>query len=195
CLTVEHLDLPIDYDSLVQAGAMMGSGGLVVMDQDTCMVDVARFFLNFTQSESCGKCTPCREGTKRMLEILIRITEGKGVMEDLEKLERLGRIIKATALCGLGQTASNPVMTTLKYFRHEYEAHILEKKCPAGVCKELITFRIDPDKCNGCTRCARKCPVDAIVGKAKEVHVIDVEKCTKCGTCLEVCRFGAVYKG
>lgn len=195
CLTKDHLDLPIDYDSLIQAGAMMGSGGLVVMDDSTCMVDVARFFLNFTQAESCGKCTPCREGTKRMLEILTRIVEGKGTEEDLEKLESLGKVIKSTSLCGLGQTAPNPVLTTLKYFRHEYEAHIKEKRCPAGACKELILYRIDPEKCNGCTRCARKCPAGAISGNVKEVHTIDVDKCTKCNTCYEVCRFGAVYKG
>lgn len=195
CLTKDHLDLPIDYDSLTQAGAMMGSGGLVVMDETTCMVDVARFFLRFTQAESCGKCTPCREGTKRMLEILTRIVEGKGTEEDLEKLEKLGKIIKATSLCGLGQTAPNPVLTTLRYFRHEYEAHIKEKRCPAGACKDLILYRIDPEKCTGCGRCAKKCPSGAISGQLKEVHVIDVDKCTKCNTCYEVCRFGAVYKG
>lgn len=195
CLTKDHLDLPIDYDSLTQAGAMMGSGGLVVMDETTCMVDVARFFLRFTQAESCGKCTPCREGTKRMLEILTRIVEGKGTEEDLERLEKLGKIIKTTSLCGLGQTAPNPVLTTLRYFRHEYEAHIREKRCPAGACKDLILYRIDPEKCTGCGRCAKKCPSGAISGQLKEVHTIDVEKCTKCNTCYEVCRFGAVYKG
>ncbi|NLL19230.1 MAG: 4Fe-4S binding protein, partial [Clostridia bacterium] len=194
CLTRDHLDIPIDYDSLIQVGAMMGSGGLVVMDETTCMVDVARFFLNFTQSESCGKCTPCREGTKRMLEILTRITQGEGKEEDIEKLESLGKVIKSTSLCGLGQTAPNPVLSTLKYFRHEYEAHIKEKRCPAGACKELITYRIDPGKCNGCTRCARNCPAGAISGNKKEVHVIDMDKCTKCNTCYEVCRFDAVIK-
>ncbi|MFA5536747.1 MAG: NADH-quinone oxidoreductase subunit NuoF [Bacillota bacterium] len=194
CLTNEHLDLPIDYDSLLQVGAMMGSGGLVVMDQDTCMVDVARFFLNFTQSESCGKCTPCREGTKRMLEILTRITEGEGKEEDILKLETLGKSIKVASLCGLGQTAPNPVLSTLKYFRHEYEAHIKEKRCPAVACKELVTYTIDPVNCNGCTLCARRCPADAITGKLKEVHVIDQYKCTKCNTCFEVCRFDAVIK-
>ena len=195
CLPAELLDLPVDYDSLVQAGAMMGSGGLVVMDEDTWMVDVAKFFLNFTQSESCGKCTPCREGTKRMLEILTRITEGKGKMEDIDLLERLGKVIKSTALCGLGQTAPNPVLTTLKYFRHEYEAHIKDKKCPAGVCQALIKYEILADKCTGCTRCARNCPTNAISGKVKEPHVIDQEKCIKCGTCFEKCKFAAIIKG
>ena len=195
CLPAELLDLPVDYDSLVQAGAMMGSGGLVVMDEDTCMVDVAKFFLNFTQSESCGKCTPCREGTKRMLEILTRITEGKGKMEDIDLLERLGKVIKSTALCGLGQTAPNPVLTTLKYFRNEYEAHIRDKKCPAGVCQALIKYEILADKCTGCTRCARNCPTNAISGKVKEPHVIDQEKCIKCGTCFEKCKFAAIIKG
>lgn len=194
CLTKEHLDIPIDYDSLLEVGAMMGSGGLVVMDETTCMVDVARFFLNFTQSESCGKCTPCREGTKRMLEILTRITEGKGEEADLEKLETLGRVIKSTSLCGLGQTAPNPVLSTMNYFRHEYEAHIKENRCPAVACKELISFWIDPETCNGCHRCARRCPADAISGKPKELHVIDMDKCTKCNTCYEVCRFDAVIK-
>lgn len=195
CLPSELLDLPIDYDSLVQAGAMMGSGGLVVMDEETCMVDVAKFFLNFTQSESCGKCTPCREGTKRMLEILIRITEGKGKMEDIDLLERLATVIKSTALCGLGQTAPNPVLTTLKYFRDEYEAHIKDKKCPAGVCQGLIRYEIIAEKCNGCTRCARSCPTNAITGKVKEPHVIDQDKCIKCGSCYEKCRFAAIIKG
>lgn len=195
CLPTELLDLPVDYDSLTQVGAMMGSGGLVVMDEETCMVDVARFFLKFTQAESCGKCTPCREGTKRMLEILTRITAGQGTMEDIALLERLGKVIKTTALCGLGQTAPNPVLTTLKYFRHEYEAHIKDKRCPAGECKELIKFEIMADKCNGCTRCARSCPVGAITGKAKEPHVIDQAKCTKCGSCFEKCRFNAIVKG
>lgn len=194
CLPEDKLDLSVDYDSLIQAGAMMGSGGLIVMDEDTCMVDVAKFFLNFTQSESCGKCTPCREGTKRMLEILTRITEGQGTMEDLDLLERLGSAIKATALCGLGQTAPNPVLTTLQYFRDEYVRHIEDKRCPAGVCKELLKFEIDPEKCNGCTRCARNCPADAISGQVKEVHVIDQSKCTKCGTCYDVCRFGAILR-
>jgi NADH-quinone oxidoreductase subunit F len=184
----------VDYDSLTQAGAMMGSGGLVVMDEDTCMVDVARFFLNFTQSESCGKCTPCREGTKRMLEILERITHGQGTEEDLERLERLARVVKSTALCGLGQTAPNPVLSTLRYFRHEYEAHIRDKKCPARSCRALITFRIDPERCDGCGRCRRSCPAQAITGTPKQVHVIHAEKCTRCGTCLEKCRRQAIIK-
>jgi NADH-quinone oxidoreductase subunit F len=195
CLPPELLDLPVDYDSLVQAGAMMGSGGLVIMDEETCMVDVAKFFLNFTQSESCGKCTPCREGTKRMLEILTRITEGQGKMEDIDLLERLGKVIKSTALCGLGQTAPNPVLTTLQYFRDEYEAHIKDKKCPAGACEALIKYEIIPEKCTGCTRCARSCPANAITGKVKEVHVIDQDKCIKCGICYEKCRFDAIFKG
>lgn len=192
CLPKELLDLPIDYDSLTQAGAMMGSGGLVVMDEGTCMVDVARFFLNFTQSESCGKCTPCREGTKRMLEILTRITQGEGKPEDLETLERLGKVIKTASLCGLGQTAPNPVLSTLRYFRHEYEAHIYERKCPARVCRSLLTYQVIPELCNGCTRCLRNCPAGAITGKAKEVHIIDPAKCTKCGTCVEKCRQNAI---
>ncbi len=193
CLPTDLLDLPVDYDSLIKAGAMMGSGGLVVMDQTTCMVDLARFFLNFTQKESCGKCTPCREGTKRMLEILIRITEGKGKEEDVATLERLGKNIKNTALCGLGQTAPNPVLSTLRYFEHEYWEHIRDRKCTAGVCKELITYRIDPDKCNGCTLCARNCSVGAITGEKKEAHVIDPDKCTKCGVCITKCKKGAIY--
>jgi len=194
CLPKELLDLPVDYDSLTQAGAMMGSGGLVVMDETTCMVDVARFFLNFTQKESCGKCTPCREGTKRMLEILTRITEGKGEMTDIERLERLAKVVKNTALCGLGQTAPNPILTTLRYFRDEYEAHINEASCPARVCKELITYWIHQEKCNGCTRCARSCASSAIAGAAKQPHSIDPAKCSKCGVCIEKCRQGAIVK-
>ncbi|MBS3969677.1 MAG: NADH-quinone oxidoreductase subunit NuoF [Clostridia bacterium] len=193
CIPSELLDLPVDYDSLTQAGAMMGSGGLVIMDEKTCMVDLARFFLNFTQKESCGKCTPCREGTKRMLEILIRITEGAGSLEDIEILKKLGKNIKKTSLCGLGQTAPNPVLSTLRYFEDEYWAHINEKKCPAGVCKELVTYRINPDLCNGCTLCARSCPVNAITGEKKEVHFIDPDKCTRCGVCITRCKKGAIY--
>ena len=194
CLPESMLDLSIDYDSLTAAGAMMGSGGLVVMDEDTCMVDVAKFFLNFTQSESCGKCTPCREGTKRMLEVLTRITEGQGREGDIELLEELARNIKETALCGLGQTAPNPVLSTLKYFRHEYEAHIKEKRCPAGACEKLANYEIT-DACKGCGLCARQCPVNAISGEVKKEHVIDVTKCIKCGACMAACPFKAITKG
>ena len=194
CLTEEHLDLPISYESLTAAGAIMGSGGLVVVDEDTCMVDMARFFLEFTQRESCGKCIPCREGTKKMLDILIRITEGKGREEDIENLIYLGTQIKTASLCGLGQTAPNPVLTTLRYFRHEYEAHIREKRCPAGACKALITIKIDPAKCVGCTKCTKACPVNAIAGTVKQPHVIDQDKCIKCGACVEVCPFKAIGK-
>ncbi|MBP8633279.1 MAG: NADH-quinone oxidoreductase subunit NuoF [Synergistaceae bacterium] len=194
CLTEQHLDLPISYESLTAAGAIMGSGGLVVVDENTCMVDMARFFLEFTQRESCGKCIPCREGTKKMLDILIRITEGKGREEDIENLIYLGTQIKTASLCGLGQTAPNPVLTTLRYFRHEYEAHIREKRCPAGACKALITIKIDPAKCVGCTKCTKACPVNAIAGTVKQPHVIDQDKCIKCGACVEVCPFKAIDK-
>ena len=194
CIPAEHLDVPIDYDNLKAIGSMMGSGGLIVMDEDTCMVDIAKFFLEFTVDESCGKCTPCRIGTRRMLEILEKITKGQAEMEDLDKLEELCRHLQSASLCALGQTAPNPVLSTLRYFRDEYIAHIVDKKCPAGVCKDLLHYRIDPDKCRGCTLCARICPADAIIGRVKEVHMINPEKCVKCGACLEKCRFGAIYK-
>lgn len=195
CVPAELLDTIVDYDSINKTGAIMGSGGMVVMDTGTCMVDVAKFFLDFTQKESCGKCTFCRVGTKRMLEILERITEGKGRMEDIDTLYDLAENIRKTSLCGLGQTAPNPVLTTLKYFREEYEAHIKDNRCPAGVCNALVRFEIDPDKCVGCTLCARKCPVDAISGSVKEPHVINQELCIKCGACMTACRFDAVSKG
>ena len=194
CIPEELLDTPVDYDSLIAAGAMMGSGGLVVMDEETCMVDVAKFFLNFTQSESCGKCTPCREGTKRMLEMLTAITEGNGKEGDIEKLERLAKSIKAGALCALGQTAPNPILSTLRYFRDEYEAHIFEKRCPAGVCTALIGYKIT-EKCVGCGLCKKVCPVDAISGEPKGKHTIDPEKCIKCGACMEKCPFKAIIRG
>ncbi len=193
CLTKVHLDTPIDYDSLTAAGSMMGSGGMIVMDEDNCMVDIARFFLDFTVDESCGKCTPCREGTKRMLEILNKITEGKGTMEDLDKLEKLAINIKETSLCGLGQTAPNPVLSTLRYFRDEYEAHVLEKRCPAGVCQSLLKYIITMD-CKGCTKCARICPTGAIEGKVREMHIIDQDKCIKCGACMDACNFHAIIR-
>lgn len=192
CIPEDLLHLPIDYDSLIGAGAMMGSGGLVVMGEDTCMVDIARYFLTFTQNESCGKCTPCREGTKRMLEILQRIVAGKGEPEDIEKLQTLGQAIKDTSLCGLGQTAPNPVLTTLRYFRDEYEKHIFDKRCPAGVCIDLMRYVIDAELCNGCGRCRKNCPVGAITGEKKELHVIDSEVCIKCGVCAENCKKEAI---
>ena len=194
CIPAEHLDIPIDYDNLLSIGSMMGSGGLIVMDEDTCMVDIAKFFLEFTVDASCGKCTPCRIGTRRMLEILEKITKGQATMEDLDKLEELCYHLQSNSLCALGQTAPNPVLSTLRYFRDEYIAHIVDKKCPAGVCKDLLQYKIDPDKCKGCTLCARTCPADAIIGKVKEVHMINPEKCLKCGACMEKCRFGAIYK-
>ena len=194
CIPAEHLDIPIDYDNLIAIGSMMGSGGMIVMDEDNCMVNIAKFFLEFTVDESCGKCPPCRIGTRRMLEMLTRITEGKGEPGDIEKLETLAKNIKASALCGLGQTAPNPVLSTIRYFRDEYEAHIYEKRCPAGVCKALLNFTIDPEKCKGCTMCARQCPAGAISGKVREAHTIDNSKCVKCGACMEACKFGAISR-
>lgn len=194
CIPAKHLDTPIDYENLKAIGSMMGSGGLIVMDEGNCMVDVARFFLEFTVDESCGKCVPCRIGTRRLLELLNKITEGNGTLEDIDKMEELCYYIQKNALCALGQTAPNPVLSTLKYFREEYEAHVVEKRCPAGVCKKLLHYEIDPEKCRGCTACARKCPVGAIQGKVREVHTIDKAKCIKCGACMETCKFGAISK-
>ncbi len=194
CIPVEHLDVPIDYDNLIAIGSMMGSGGLIVMDEDTCMVDIAKFFLEFTVDESCGKCAPCRIGTKRMYEILEKITDGRGTVEDIDTLEELAESIKTSAFCGLGQTAPNPVLSTLHFFRDEYLAHVVDKKCPAGVCKKLVQYSIDPEKCKGCSACARKCPVGAISGEIKHPYTIDPEKCIKCGVCMDTCKFGAVVK-
>lgn len=194
CIPKEYLDTPVDYESLTKLGSIMGSGGMIVMDEDNCMVDIARFFLDFTVDESCGKCTACRIGTRRMLEILEKITSGKGEPGDIEKLEELANNIKDSALCGLGQTAPNPVVSTLKYFRDEYEAHVYEKRCPSGHCRRLVTFVIREDLCKGCGLCKRNCPNDAITGEVREAHVIDPEKCIKCGTCIEKCPFGAIEK-
>ena len=194
CIPTEHFDIPIDYDNLIGIGSMMGSGGLIVMDEDNCMVDIAKFFLAFTVDESCGKCTPCRIGTKRMYEMLDKISKGQATLEDLDKLEELCYYIKANALCGLGQTAPNPVLSTLRYFRDEYIAHIVDKRCPAGVCKDLLSFTIDADKCRGCTLCARTCPNGAIEGELKKPHQIIQSKCVKCGACMEKCKFGAISK-
>lgn len=193
CLVEQHLDLPLDFDSVKKLNAIMGSGGLVVMDETSCMVDVARFFMSFTQRESCGKCTPCRIGTKRMLEILDKITEGKGTLEDLDKLEETANTVRTMSLCGLGKSAPLPVISTLELFRHEYEEHIVDKKCRAHVCSALKSFKIDPDKCKGCTKCARNCPVGAITGEKKQPHEIDTTKCIKCGACVEGCKFDAIY--
>lgn len=195
CIPASLIDTPIDYDNLIAIGSMMGSGGLIVMDEDTCMVDIAKFFLEFTVDESCGKCTPCRVGTKRLLELLNKITDGNGTMEDLEKIDELAQFIKSNSLCGLGQTAPNPVLSTLRYFRDEYVEHIVNKRCPAGVCKALLNYKIDPVKCKGCTLCARSCPAGAISGTVRQPHTIDVSKCVKCGACMEKCKFGAISKG
>ena len=194
CIPIEYYDIPIDYDNLISIGSMMGSGGLIVMDEDNCMVDIAKFFLEFTVDESCGKCTPCRIGTKRMYEILEKITKGNGTLEDLDKLEELCYYIKENSLCGLGQTAPNPVLSTLRYFKDEYVAHVVDKKCPAGVCKELLSYTIDADKCKGCTLCTRVCPNGAIEGIVRQAHVILQHKCIKCGACMEKCKFGAISK-
>ncbi|NLY43205.1 MAG: NADH-quinone oxidoreductase subunit NuoF [Clostridiaceae bacterium] len=194
CIPAELADTPIDYDSLISIGSMMGSGGLIVMDEDTCMVDIAKFFLEFTVDESCGKCSPCRIGTKRMLEILDKITNGNGTMEDIENLETLCKNVKASALCGLGQSAPNPILSTLRYFRDEYIAHVKDKKCPAGVCKSLLVYTIDAGLCRGCGICAKQCPVNAISGERKKPYTIDTEKCIKCGVCMEKCPFKAIFK-
>lgn len=194
CIPASLMDTPIDYDNLTAIGCMMGSGGLIVMDEDNCMVDIAKFFLDFTVDESCGKCTPCRIGTKRMRELLEKITDGKATLEDLDELESLAHYIKDNSLCGLGQTAPNPVLATLRFFKDEYIAHIVDKKCPAGVCKKLVSYSIEADKCKGCTACARKCPIGAISGAVKTAHTIDTSKCVKCGVCMDTCRFGAIIK-
>ncbi|MBQ6569173.1 MAG: NADH-quinone oxidoreductase subunit NuoF [Clostridia bacterium] len=194
CIPPQHLDIPIDYDNLISIGSMMGSGGLIVMDETTCMVDIAKFFLEFTVDESCGKCTPCRIGTKRLYEMLEKITSGNGTLEDIDKMEELCYYIKNNSLCGLGQTAPNPVLSTLRYFRDEYVAHVVDKKCPAGVCKKLLTYKIVADKCKGCTACARNCPVGAISGTVRNPHTIDTTKCIKCGACMDTCKFGAIIK-
>ena len=194
CIPAEHLDIPIDYDNLIAIGSMMGSGGLIVMDEDNCMVDIAKFFLQFTVDESCGKCTPCRIGTKRLYEMLEKITSGNATMEDLDKMEKLCYYIKNNSMCGLGQTAPNPVLSTLRYFKNEYIAHVKDKRCPAGVCQDLLTYKIIDIKCKGCTACARGCPVGAISGTVKQPHSIDTTKCIKCGACMAKCKFGAIIK-
>jgi NADH-quinone oxidoreductase subunit F len=193
-ITAEYLDMPIDFDTVKEIGTIMGSGGLIVLDEDTCMVDVAKFYLGFTVDESCGKCTPCREGTRQMYHMMERICDGKGRDGDIEKLSKLADVIKDTSLCGLGQSAPNPVLSTIRFYEDEYRAHIYEKKCPSHVCKHLLTYSITPNKCVGCTACARQCPVDAIAGEVKKIHVIDQSKCIKCGSCYESCRFGAIRK-
>jgi ferredoxin len=192
CLSEEFLDMPVDYESLGAAGSIMGSGGLIVMDEDTCVVDVAHYFLDFTQKESCGKCSPCRIGTRHMVEILERITSGRGEPEDLARLQNLGETVKRTSLCGLGQTAPNPVLTTLRYFRPEYLLHVADKYCPATVCRDLLEYRVIPEKCTGCRLCIRACPTGAITGLKGEVHYLDPAKCIKCRSCYEICRFDAI---
>jgi NADP-reducing hydrogenase subunit HndC len=194
CIPASEIDVPIDYENLAALGSIIGSGGLIIMDEDNCMVDIARFFMDFIVDESCGKCTPCREGTKRMLEILERITEGKGEEGDIDKLENLAKNIKNSALCGLGQTAPNPVLSTIRFFRDEYEAHIKDKKCPAGVCKALLNYTIVADKCKGCGICAKNCPQGCISGQPKSPYTIDSSKCIKCGVCMEKCPFKAIVK-
>lgn len=194
CIPAEHIDVPIDYENLIQLGSMMGSGGLIVMDEDTCMVDIAKFFLEFTVDESCGKCTPCRIGTKRLYQYIEKITRGQGTPEDIDKIKELCQYMKSTSLCALGQTAANPVISTMHYFGDEYTAHVKDKTCPAGVCKKLLKYEIDADKCKGCTLCARNCPVDAISGAVKTPHTIDQNKCIKCGACISNCKFGAIVK-
>lgn len=194
CIPPQYLDIPIDYDNLIEIGSMMGSGGMIVMDEDNCMVDIAKFFLEFTVDESCGKCTPCRVGTKRLLEMLTKVTKGQATLDDLDKMEELCHYIKENSLCGLGQTAPNPVLSTMRYFKDEYIAHVVDKKCPAHVCKDLLSFEIDPTKCRGCSLCARNCPAGAITGVIKSPYTIDQTKCVKCGACISKCNFGAISK-